>query len=106
MHTYQLLGVKFHAVTMEEALRIMEGYLEEDKPHLVVTVGPEMIMRAQQDEEFKRIVNEADLVVADGNGVLWAASRCGIKVPERVAGVELIEKFAELLSKRQSKDGL
>ena len=44
--------------------------------------------------------------MADGNGVLWAASRCGIKVPERIAGVELIEKFAELLSKRQSKAGL
>ena len=106
MRTYQLLGVKFHAVTMDEALKIMDSYLEEDKSHLVVTVGPEMIIRAQQDEEFKRIVNEADLVVADGNGVLWAASHCGIKVPERVAGVELIEKFAALLAQRQPKVGL
>ena len=106
MDTYQLLGVKFHAVTMDEALKIMEGYLEEDKPHLVVTVGPEMIIRAQQNEEFKRIVNEADLVVADGNGVLWAASHCGIKIPERIAGVELIEKFAEILARRKSQFGL
>ncbi|MGM9998047.1 MAG: WecB/TagA/CpsF family glycosyltransferase [Candidatus Bruticola sp.] len=106
MRTYQILGVKFHAVSMDEALKIMEAYLLEDKPRLVVTVGPEMIMRAQHDEEFKSIVNGADLVVADGSGVLWAAARCGVKVPERVAGVELIDKFAEILAARPEKAGL
>ena len=88
MDTYQILGVKFHNVDMAEALQIMEGFLKEEGSHLVVTVGPEMIMRAQEDPEFKRIVNEADLVVPDGIGVIWAAKRCGIELKERVAGVE------------------
>ena len=70
---------------MTEALDLMESYLQEERPHLVVTVGPEMIMRAQEDEAFKRLINGADLVVPDGTGVLWAAARCGIEVPERIA---------------------
>ena len=106
METYQILGVKFHSVTTEEALAKLESFLREDKPHLVVTLGPEMVMRAQEDEDFKSLVNKADLVVVDGNGILWAASRCGVKVPERIAGVELIEKFAQILSKRTEKEGL
>ncbi len=103
MQTYQLLGVKFQALTMTEALDLMESYLQEERPHLVVTVGPEMIMRAQEDEAFKRLINGADLVVPDGTGVLWAAARCGIEVPERIAGVELIEKFAARLAERGSE---
>ena len=105
MKAYNILGVKFHCVDMQESVKILESFLEQDKTCLVVTVGPEMIMRAQESPEFKELVNGADLVVADGTGVLWAASRCGIKLPERVAGVELIENFASVLAKRGS-DGL
>lgn len=90
---------------MQEALDTMKSYLEQNKPCLVVTVGPEMVMRAQEDAEFKKIVNGADLVVIDGSGILWAASRCGLKITERVAGVELIERFAEYLAGKK-KDSL
>lgn len=101
MRTYKILGVKCHSLTMEEALARLEEFLRADKTCLVVTVGPEMIMRAQEDEDFKSLVNAADLVVPDGSGVLWAASRCGIKIPERIAGVELIDKFAGILASRK-----
>lgn len=101
MRTYKILGVKCHSLTMDEALGRLQEFLRADKTCLVVTVGPEMIMRAQEDEDFKRLVNAADLVVPDGSGVLWAASRCGIKIPERIAGVELIDKFAGVLASRK-----
>lgn len=101
MRTYKILGVKCHSLTMDEALDRLQEFLRADKTCLVVTVGPEMIMRAQEDEDFKSLVNAADLVVPDGSGVLWAASRCGIKIPERIAGVELIDKFAGILASRK-----
>lgn len=87
---------------MDEAVGIMEGFLEEDRPHLVVTVGPEMVMRAQENEEFRELVNNADLVVPDGAGILWAGRQCGVDFPERVAGVELIVKFAQRLGVKQA----
>lgn len=102
METYSVLGVKCSSLTMEEALQILEGFLSEERPHLVVTVGPEMVMRAQENEEFKALVNGADLVVPDGAGILWAGRHCGIKFPERVAGVELIVRFAQRLGRLQA----
>ena len=101
MQTYKILGVKCHSLTMDEALGRLQEFLQGDKTCLVVTVGPEMIMRAQEDEDFKNLVNAADLVVPDGSGVLWAASRCGVKIPERIAGVDLIDRFAEILAARK-----
>jgi len=55
-------------------------------------------MRAQHDEEFRELVNGADLVVADGAGLLWAARRCGLSLPERVAGIDLVSRLAETLA--------
>ena len=65
----------------------------------MVTLGTEMVMRAQEDPEFRDLVNGADLVVADGAGLLWAARRCGHGVPERVAGIDLVGRLAERLAR-------
>ena len=102
MKTYSILGVKCSSLTMEEALQVLEGFLGENRPHLVVTVGPEMVMRAQENEEFRALVNGADLVVPDGAGILWAGRQCGAEFPERVAGVELIVRFAQRLGQLQA----
>lgn len=57
---------------------------------LVVTANPEIIFQARQDKELEQVLQSADLVVADGIGVVWAAQRYGQPVPERVPGVELM----------------
>ena len=48
------------------------------------------------DPDLLQIVRDADLVTADGVGVLWAARRAGSPLPERVSGVDIAEKLFEL----------
>ncbi len=90
-----LLGVPVAAVTMEEALDILEGFISERRTHLVVTSDASSIVRAQEDEEFRRIVQNADLVTPDGIGVVWGARLLGLPVYQRVPGVELMAKLCE-----------
>ena len=94
-----VLGVKLHPVSMDQALDRLEAMARSGRFHLVVTLGTEMVMRAQEDPEFLRLVNGADLVVADGAGLLWAARRCGTSLPERVAGIDLVGRLAERLAR-------
>ncbi|MEX2503119.1 MAG: WecB/TagA/CpsF family glycosyltransferase [Trueperaceae bacterium] len=54
-----------------------------------MTLNPEIVVRARRDAALRRAINECDLCVADGVGVLWAAARAGHRLPERVPGVEL-----------------
>lgn len=61
----------------------------------VVTLNPEIVVRAQRDPELARALAAADLSVPDGVGVVWAARRAGMTVPERVPGVELTERILE-----------
>ena len=84
-----VLKVPFHPVDMEGALEEIAGFIISGRPHQVVTANPEMVMAALKDGELMQILTGAELVVADGIGIVWAARRLGTPLPERVPGVEL-----------------
>ncbi len=80
----KILGVRVDPFTREQILGIIRTFLDSDVPHYVVTVNPEFIIAAQKDREFLTILNAADLSLADGIGVLWAASLLAEPLPPRV----------------------
>ena len=64
----------------------------------IVTLNPEYVMAARQMPEFAAAIADADLITADGIGVVLAARllypRVGARI-ERVTGVEIVEWLAE-----------
>ena len=78
----------------------MERFVDEGGPHLVATVNPEFVMRAQRDAPFARVLASAELCLPDGTGVVWAARRQGCDVPEPVAGVDLVHPLARMCARR------
>jgi N-acetylglucosaminyldiphosphoundecaprenol N-acetyl-beta-D-mannosaminyltransferase len=90
-----ILGVPVHAVTMAEALSLIEHYVSEPRVHQIATVNPEFVMAAQTDAEFRRILLSADLCLPDGVGLIYAARHLGQRLPERVPGSELVYRLAE-----------
>lgn len=58
--------------------------------HQVVTLNPELLYRARNEPRLREILEGADLVTADGVGILWAARRAGRRLPERVTGIDLM----------------
>ncbi len=91
-----ILGVRVDAVTMPQTLAWIEAAVAERRPRQICTANPEFIMTARRDPEFRGVLNRADLVLPDGVGLLWAARRLGARLPERVAGSDLIYRLAEL----------
>jgi N-acetylglucosaminyldiphosphoundecaprenol N-acetyl-beta-D-mannosaminyltransferase len=93
MDKVDVLGVLFDPVTLGEAYRRVCSMVESPvgRCHLVVTPNAEIVMAAQKDPELKSILNNADLVVPDGIGVVWAAKHFGRPMPERVSGFDLME---------------
>lgn len=95
-----MLGVRVDCVDMAGALAEIERLLDRGGPHLVATVNPEFVMRAQRDQAFARVLEGADLCLPDGVGVVWAARRQGCAVREAVAGVDLVEPLAAMCVRR------
>ncbi|MER3481251.1 MAG: glycosyltransferase [Meiothermus sp.] len=86
-----LMGLPLDLVNMSEALEAIEGFLKEAGPtRQVLTLNPEIVVRAQSDPAVKQAILESELVTADGVGILWAARRLTGKQPEdRVTGADL-----------------
>lgn len=90
--TVDILGVSISKVTMEEARDKVKAFVKSDKCHTIYTPNPEIVMLAKEDSAFASILEEADLVVPDGIGVVIASKiRKGERLTERVAGYDLVQ---------------
>ena len=114
-----ILGIRFDNVTRAEALVRVVDYLDDEGfTRTVVTPNPEMVMEATHNPAFGDILNLANLCVPDGIGIVIASKLLGGGLPQRVAGIELIEAVFErmsvdgqtctvfLLGGKPAKDGL
>jgi N-acetylglucosaminyldiphosphoundecaprenol N-acetyl-beta-D-mannosaminyltransferase len=90
-----VLGCRIDRVGMEEALRMAEGFIADGGAHQIVTADASMLVMAADDGELKELINTSDLVVPDSTGVVWACHKMKQPVPERVAGVDLMEALCE-----------
>lgn len=79
---------------MREAVARIGELAEGAALHQIVTANPEFVMAARQDQEFLDILQSADLCLADGIGLVWAARVIGTPLPERVPGSELVYELA------------
>ena len=95
-----ILGIQFDDLTREEARERGKELLEEDRFHYVVTPNPEFILASEKDPEFLRILNGADLVLADGIGVVYSAKIIGTPLKDRVPGIEFAEDMLSCLNER------
>ena len=96
----EILGIAFDDLTREEAAQAGARLLEEDRFHYVVTPNPEFILAAEKDEEFRDVLNRADLVLPDGIGVVYSAKIQGTPLKGRVPGVEFAVDMLDCLNQR------
>jgi N-acetylglucosaminyldiphosphoundecaprenol N-acetyl-beta-D-mannosaminyltransferase len=96
----QILAIGVDRVTMAEAVNRCLQWVDGDTPRLVVTPNAEIAYRATQEPDVAAIINQADLVVPDGAGIVAAAKLLGDPVPERVAGTDLSTNLLEALSQQ------
>ena len=86
-----LMGCQIDNLSMEETLQTIEGFIASGRPHQHVVVNVDKLVKAQQDPELRRIINDCALINADGMPVVWASRLLGRPLKERVAGVDLFD---------------
>jgi len=95
------LGIKIDDLTMEETVHRIAKAIKEKKIFRVVTANPEIIYTATRDKDLRDLINRADLVTADGFGVIWAAGFLGTPLRERVTGIDLVQALFPLAGERK-----
>jgi len=92
----RLLGVRITPVSMDQALAHAREFIAEGSPHMIVTSDATGVIRAQEDPELREIMDHADLVTADGQGVVLAARLLNVPIRERVSGVDMVQRLCEV----------
>ena len=99
MKRVNILGVKVHRVGIDDAANTIYSFLSGDKCAKVFTPNSEIIMVGYNDKNFAKILNDADLLTADGIGVVKAAQLLKHPVPERAAGFDIACRLLEKVAK-------
>jgi N-acetylglucosaminyldiphosphoundecaprenol N-acetyl-beta-D-mannosaminyltransferase len=68
-----IAGVFVDDFSKDEALEKISEFVASGKNHFMVTPYSEMIVFAQRDEAYRKALNQADLSLPDGIGILWAS---------------------------------
>ena len=91
-----ILGVPIDPATFDSMLASIATWIARgDRVYQICTVSPEFVMIAQDHPGFMRVLRSADLCVADGVGLLFAARYLGHPLPERVTGSDSVPMIAE-----------
>lgn len=89
----KILGVKIHQVTNETAYNRFLTLMEEPKLSMICTPNTEIVMEAQHDDELKDVLQDADLVIPDGIGLIYASKIHQLGLTERVTGIDTMERI-------------
>ncbi|MDO6355576.1 WecB/TagA/CpsF family glycosyltransferase [Caloramator sp. CAR-1] len=90
MEKERYLGVDVCPLNMGQVLAEVDRIIMERKPSFIVAINPEKIMKAQGDENLKKLLNSAAIQIADGIGVVIASILNGGRIRSRVTGIDLM----------------
>lgn len=89
----EMMGCVIDNLSMADTLTRIGGFIESGRPHQHVVVNVDKIVKAAKDPGLRGIINNCDLINADGMPVVWASRLLGKPLIERVAGVDLFEQL-------------
>ena len=88
-----LFGVAVPPLTMAETVEACCGLVASGRGGQHVSLNAGKVVLMQDDPILAEIVRQASLVSADGMSVVWAARLLGHALPERIAGIDLMERL-------------
>jgi N-acetylglucosaminyldiphosphoundecaprenol N-acetyl-beta-D-mannosaminyltransferase len=106
MQKKYLLGIGF---TDEEESKILEfitkGLDNSTEKYYIVTPNPELLVLASKSPKYKSVLNNAQLALPDGIGVILAGILLGKPLKQRITGVDLVENLCKEIAKKPAVVG-
>lgn len=88
--TVEIWNIPFDRLDMQQSVEAIGGLVRERRPSHVVTANLNYCMLNDADASIQQITADADLILADGQPIVWRSLLQENPLPERVAGSEMI----------------
>lgn len=96
MDIIKIFGVKILNTTLEDTTYFLQKILNGDKLNTIYTPNTEIVMVAKEDKKLRDLINEGDLVIPDGIGLIYASRIKKKPLKERVTGFDTSIKLLEI----------
>jgi N-acetylglucosaminyldiphosphoundecaprenol N-acetyl-beta-D-mannosaminyltransferase len=90
-----LFGVPLHPFSMDETVDQVEQLVATGGVHQHLVLNAAKVVQLSDDQGLRDIVRGCSIVNADGQSIVWAARLLGVAVPERVTGIDLMDRLLD-----------
>ena len=94
-------GLPVDRITMEQTLHRAEALMAAPGLHQHGVINADKVVKSQQNRQLAQAIRSCDIVNADGMSIVWASRLLGQPVPERVAGIDFMDKILARAAEHQ-----
>ena len=88
--TVNICDVPVSSVNIPQACEVVDGWIIERKKAYVCVAPVSTIVDSQSNQEYKKVLEGADMITPDGMPLVWTAKLMGDKTIERTYGPDLM----------------
>lgn len=96
----KIFNTLIDSLNYRETVNLVDQYIRNDRPLHLMGVNADKINQIAKDEYLRNIVNSCGIINADGFSVVWASKYLNKMLPERIAGIDLMQKLVALSAEK------
>jgi N-acetylglucosaminyldiphosphoundecaprenol N-acetyl-beta-D-mannosaminyltransferase len=95
-----ICDIPVDALTMRQTINLIDSAIKEKRTIHHVVINAVKVANARKDKQLMDSIVNCDIINADGQGIVWASQILSTPLPERVAGIDLMEELVKLAAKK------
>ncbi|MCI6698766.1 MAG: WecB/TagA/CpsF family glycosyltransferase [Lachnospiraceae bacterium] len=100
MKKQPLLNTFVNNVSMNETIQAIEGMIAEKKKSYIVAINVDVVLKIEHDQYLKKITDGADMVLVDGQPLVWISKWHKHPVKAKISGSDLVPRVCEVAAKK------
>ncbi len=92
-NTVRLFDVEVLNLDMAATVALIDEAIRQKEQLVHNCINANKVVLIQRDKQLKASLDEADIISADGQAVVWASHLFGTPLKERVPGIDLMEEI-------------
>jgi N-acetylglucosaminyldiphosphoundecaprenol N-acetyl-beta-D-mannosaminyltransferase len=91
-NTLKIFDVDVHNLDMGQTVALIDEAIKNKEQVVHNCINANKVVLIQKDKLLRQSLDEADIISADGQAVVWASRLFGSPLPERVPGIDLMNE--------------
>jgi N-acetylglucosaminyldiphosphoundecaprenol N-acetyl-beta-D-mannosaminyltransferase len=95
-----ILGMRLDTLAIEDCLALIDAWLRARTGRYVCLANSHMAVETCRSDDYRDVVNAADLVLSDGRPLVWAAKLLGTRGQTQIRGTDLVLALCDMAERR------